>query len=169
MSLYDALMKGPPRWVRTMVLLLFVALVCSQIGIHRGRAMATEEQIGGVLLAKDQDINDLKAWANVLARELQLEKDKLEILTCESGIRHDNIWGDGGKSYGIAQFQYATFKDLREKAGRPDLRWKNRADQIWLLDWALRNGYGKYWTCYKKTGSGGQGPGAPKEKKEKRT
>jgi hypothetical protein len=85
-----------------------------------------------------------------------VEQEKLEILLCESGIKHDGVWGDGGKSYGVAQFQKATFNDLKEKAGRPELRWKNRADQLWLLDWALRHGYGRYWSCYSKERTGGQ-------------
>jgi hypothetical protein len=84
-----------------------------------------------------------------LEKELQIEREKLSILTCESNIKHTDIWGDNGMSYGIAQFQERTFKELKLKAGKPKLSWKVQADQIWLLDWALRNGYGEYWTCYK--------------------
>ena len=80
--------------------------------------------------------------------DLEIEKQKLNILLCESGCKHTGVWGDGGKSYGIAQFQYKTFCDLKGEAGIPSLRWTNREDQIRLLDWALRHGYGKYWTCY---------------------
>ena len=80
--------------------------------------------------------------------ELSIAKQKIHIIACESSGYHHGVWGDSGKSYGIAQFQLGTFKDLRTEAGKPELKWMNKADQLWLLDWALRHGYGKRWTCF---------------------
>jgi len=93
-------------------------------------------------------ISNLYAKISMLQYELNLEQEKLSILTCESGIKHEGVWGDNGKSYGVAQWQLRTFNEMKTKAGLPHLNWKSQKDQIHLLDFALRNGYGKYWSCY---------------------
>jgi len=100
-----------------------------------------------------------KAMSNELKRaerkltEMEDELNNREILAkvikCESGGRH-NIYGDGGKAFGIAQFHKATFLWLAEKSGMEGLKWKDKEAQIFLLKWALANGYANHWTCYKK-------------------
>ena len=73
------------------------------------------------------------------------------VVHCESGGRH-NQWGDLDytyKSFGIAQFQERTFEYLKELAGMEYLEWRSEEDQITLLTWAIENGYGNYWTCYR--------------------
>lgn len=95
----------------------------------------------------DKEKNGLEISVKALQTDLSIEKEKIKILSCESGFRHSNIWGDNGKSFGIAQFQLKTFDSLKIIAGRPELQWENQKDQLWLLDWALRHNYGKYWTC----------------------
>jgi accessory colonization factor AcfC len=78
-----------------------------------------------------------------------VEKEALQIVMCESGGKHD-VWGDLDKpypAYGIAQFQKRTFNYFKKLAGKPELKWKNQDDQLWLLRWAIRNGYSKHWTC----------------------
>lgn len=79
----------------------------------------------------------------------EIQKQMDEIIKCESRYRHDGVWGSGG-CYGIAQFKHQTFNNFKREAGRPELEWKNKEDQIWLLGWALENNYGNHWTCYKK-------------------
>lgn len=86
----------------------------------------------------------------VCVKDIKFEQKKIAILKCESQLKHHNVWGDHGKSYGIAQFQLKTFNYLKTLANKPELRWKNCQDQLWLFDWALKNGYGKNWTCYRK-------------------
>lgn len=77
-----------------------------------------------------------------------------KIIECESKFKHVNNWGDLDypyPAYGIAQFQERTFNWMKGLAKMPDLEWKNREDQIWLLRWALKNGYGNHWyTCYNR-------------------
>ncbi len=151
MNIYDAVMKGPPRWFVRLIVFTMIFIVGQQVGVYR---TASEQSAGAIrqrLEEKDRAIELLKTSLRKARFEIAIEREKLSILACESGIRHEGIWGDGGKSYGVAQFQYATFKDLRTQAGRPDLHWTNMQDQLWLLDWALRNGYGRYWTCYRRT------------------
>lgn len=73
----------------------------------------------------------------------------LSIANCESGMQHDGIFGDGGAAYGIMQFHEPTFDMFKQQAGMPELDYKNRDDQIVLAAWALKNGLGYHWTCYK--------------------
>ena len=56
-------------------------------------------------------------------------------IMCESNGRHDGIWGNENE-YGIAQFKKSTFYWMAGLANKNDLRWKDRADQLWLLSWA---------------------------------
>ena len=82
---------------------------------------------------------------------------KLQIMICESGLNSDKV-GDGGASYGIAQFQKHTFREfaaMNEKSMRKRGMWppsrKNPQHQLFLLDWGLDNGYANRWkTCYQK-------------------
>lgn len=71
----------------------------------------------------------------------------LVVTHCESSNRHDGVYGDGGKAYGIAQFWEETFYRMARLMGRPELRWKNKRDQLTVLSWAIRNGYAREWTC----------------------
>ena len=75
------------------------------------------------------------------------------IIICESSGRHENIWGDKNykfPAYGIAQIQERTFYWLANKANFKHMKWKDKKDQIKLLMWAIENGYGSLWTCFKK-------------------
>lgn len=78
------------------------------------------------------------------------------VIRCESSHRHYDsngniLVGDTHleiQAYGIAQFQIRTFNWLKKKAGKPELCWTKKNDQIYLLEWALKNGYGYLWSCY---------------------
>ena len=76
-------------------------------------------------------------------------------LNCESSLRHEGIFGDGGKAYGIAQFHEPTFEMFKQsaiKAGYPfdDFSYQSDRDQIELMAWAFKNGLQKHWTCWSK-------------------
>lgn len=74
-----------------------------------------------------------------------------KILQCESSLRVDAD-GDVTLKYpakGIAQFQERTFNWMKHKAHKDHLTWLCYADQVELLQWALRHHMGKYWTCYR--------------------
>jgi hypothetical protein len=73
----------------------------------------------------------------------------ISMIDCESSGRYNAV-GDDGKSFGIAQFQKATFNMLKAKAHMPELRWKNPIHQMRLMVWAVDHGYGHHWTCYSK-------------------
>jgi hypothetical protein len=68
------------------------------------------------------------------------------IVDCESGGDHSQKNPSG--AFGVAQFKKRTFNWMKGLAGRPELQWTSEDDQLWLLSWALRNGYGGHWVCY---------------------
>ena len=76
-----------------------------------------------------------------------------KITTCESGNRHydkngEIIKGQNGER-GIAQFKEATFYWMADMAKLENPEWENETQQIWLLNWAIENGYESHWTCAK--------------------
>jgi len=76
-----------------------------------------------------------------------------DIIECESGGSHYNLWGDINykyKSYGICQFQERTFNWLKKLAKKENLEWKKREDQVHLLRWSIENNYCYLWTCGRK-------------------
>jgi hypothetical protein len=70
------------------------------------------------------------------------------IIKCESQWKEDAI-GDGGRAYGLAQFHRPTWDWLVKLSGK-NLDYYNPQHQIELLDWALENGRGYLWTCWRK-------------------
>ena len=73
----------------------------------------------------------------------------VDIIECESSGRH-NVYGDKGKSYGLVQFQEATFNEFKRKAHMRKLQWRNPVHQLRLMIWMIDHGYGGRWTCYRK-------------------
>ena len=72
-----------------------------------------------------------------------------DIVECESGGKQ-TARGKAGE-IGIAQFMPATFewmKGLANFEGSID----NKEDQLYLLNWALENGYKGHWSCVKLLG-----------------
>ena len=73
-----------------------------------------------------------------------------KIMFSESRGIHDT-WGDLDyvfPAFGIAQMQSRTFNWLADLAGEKDLDWKNEQDQVFILKWAIKNGYCDLWsTC----------------------
>lgn len=122
------------KWIIRFVVAWVVGLILIQVGILHGRKVERAE------------------WQ---ARR-QIEADILfvrileEIIQRESSGKHDGIWGDAGKSYGIAQFQEKTFYWLAEKAGLQNPDWKDETQQIALLAWAVKNGHGGLWTAVRQ-------------------
>lgn len=107
-----------------------------------------------VVLSRDVEIYALKEKLKKAQYEAWIHKEILMILECESGFDHWVKCGDGGKACGWAQWHEATFNELKQKAHMEELVWMSKADQVKLLDWALRHGFAKKWKCsyvYRKT------------------
>lgn len=68
-----------------------------------------------------------------------------KIIECESEW-NPNAIGKAGE-IGLAQFKIGTWHWLSKKAG-VNLDINSLRDQIWLLQWALDNGFESHWTCF---------------------
>lgn len=74
----------------------------------------------------------------------------VEVVKCESGVRHEGVYGDNGLAYGIAQFHFGTFNLFKKEAGHTEFDYSSASDQIDLFVWALGNGKASHWTCWRK-------------------
>ena len=70
------------------------------------------------------------------------------IVQCESGGKHDNIWGKHGE-YGWFQFKEKSFYFLANKMKLKGMQWKNKHHQYIIAKWGIENGYSNWWTCAK--------------------
>ncbi len=89
----------------------------------------------------------------VIRHRIELLLTTQSIIMCESGGKHDGVWGDSNLKYpvyGIGQFQERTFYWLAKQAGFKKVSWKKVDDQLRLLLWAVDNGYAGLWTCYRR-------------------
>ena len=74
-----------------------------------------------------------------------LDKEHLErTIVCESNFRHEGLFGDSGKAYGIGQFWESTFNKYC-----PDLQYKDMHDQLWCMSRMFSNNLQYNWTCAK--------------------
>lgn len=138
-----------PRLLWRISLLLTLVIVLVQATMWQTRK-TEREAIARELAENGALIEEMRERLDALESEINIREEVEKIIECESGGRHDGVWGDGGRSYGIAQFQRRTFSYLAEKSGIEGLDWKDRDDQILLLRWSIDNGYGDLWTCYRK-------------------
>ena len=98
-----------------------------------------------------QNISEIRERVFALQQNIQIEQTIQKIIICESMGKH-NARGDSGKSYGPAQFQQKTFNWMKSEAGWTELQWTDPEHQLQLLRWALQNGHGNHWTCFRKIG-----------------
>ncbi len=141
-----------------------MGLVWSHIQIQEHKEAMSNEQ-----RAMSNELKEAERKLAEMEEEIEHQKLIKSIAMCESSLRHDGIWGDGGKSYGLFQFQRRTFYWLAGKISNeqramsnednppnpPLLRgnkwkWKDARHQYVVASWAIKNGYGDLWTCYKK-------------------
>ncbi len=73
------------------------------------------------------------------------------MVKCESGGKKDaaNSKDPNGGSYGILQYQKPTWDQYTKEYGQA-LDYNSYHDQILLTAWAISQGKGKAWTCYRK-------------------
>lgn len=128
--------QGLSKWEKRIIKLVVfwsLAIILIQVGIWHGRKITNE------------------AWEAALT-EISQEYERLiileKIIRLESSGKHQ-VWGANGE-FGICQFKPETFFFLAEKAGLPDPDWQNQAQQIALLNWSIRNGFGNHWSTFEK-------------------
>ncbi len=135
-----------PGYLGVAVIVMGVMCLGVQLGIRKGRALERVETGAEVEL-----LGKRLAWAEAEQDRLEGKHDLiLRMIECESGGRHEGVWGDAGQSYGLLQVQKKTFYELAGKAGFEGANWKNAVHQLRVLSWALDNGYGRKWTCYQE-------------------
>lgn len=141
------IIKIPIEWLFP-IFILGIVIVWFQM--EQMEQIKRMREIKGELKENNGLITGLEARLSSVKEEMNHRELILSIIACESSGRHDNVWGDNGRSYGIAQFQERTFYNLAKKSGMQGLKWEDRKAQIRLLSWAVKNGHGKEWTCYNK-------------------
>jgi len=131
----QGLSKWEKRIMKLVLLWIPLAIVLVQIGIFHGRKL------------------ERNCWENAL-EEVNHEYEQLllleRIIKLESNGKHEGIWGDNGRSYGLAQFSADTFFWLAEKMGLENPDWTSWQDQIVVLNYAVRSGFGKHWSTFEK-------------------
>ena len=68
------------------------------------------------------------------------------VIQCESGWKHEGVFGDSNRAYGIAQFHRPTW-DLFNKQRNTNLDYYNLDDQLNMISWAFANKYQSHWSC----------------------
>lgn len=100
---------------------------------------------------KAMSVEDIKAYIRETAKRYGVDVEIInKIVFCESSFNIEAIGSQG--EIGLAQFKKSTFVELAKKANfdyfMDDIY--NPKKQIELLVWAIKNGYGNYWTCFRK-------------------
>lgn len=127
---------------------LMFAIVVGQIYMFEGRRQGREEF--------KKQVQDIERRLTNIELDLQNEEEArldllaYRIMTCESGRKHNGVWGDHGKSYGILQYKKETFFAHARQAGLSNADWQNQWHQIYLFKWAVTHGKGNDWTCYRR-------------------
>lgn len=66
------------------------------------------------------------------------------VIKCESNFRHANLYGDGGKAFGVAQYHRDTF----DKNCKGD--YYNANDQLICFFEMFKKGLKNHWSCWRK-------------------
>lgn len=129
---------------------LMFAIIIGQIYMWEGRRMGREE-FARQVVDMERRLREMEIQLQD-KQDLRLNYFVYKILDCESNHKHQNIWGDDGQAYGIAQFHEATFYDFASRAGLKNPQWKNQHQQILLLKWAIWQGIAKkHWQrCWRQ-------------------
>lgn len=106
-------------------------------------AQAAQPALADVIAARNAEIVELRGAIDYLRRECLL----LRVQQCESGFRHDGLYGAAGE-YGQWQFMRSTFEDFKKASGHNEWNWYNRDHQEACARWAFENGYAGRWTCF---------------------
>lgn len=136
--------------LRTVLMAIIIAIIAIAVFLFPSPPKAEAPQIE---LAPELKIVETAEASEVVEQEKPHPFSDLAeaIIQCESsGRAHVEIIDSNGEwSRGIAQFQDRTWDWMSKEAGvtgSPLEEDKARA----VLLWALENGHGKHWTCYKK-------------------
>lgn len=94
---------------------------------------------------------ELKDYAETVAHDIGINPLKFRgLIACESQWDED-AQGDGGRSFGILQFQQQTFDEFTKKYDHEEFAIDNPLNQIDLAALMIRDGYIFHWkNCARK-------------------
>lgn len=97
----------------------------------------------------------LRSFAVEVANEEDVSSSTMVYVLQHESDFDPNAIGDHGLAHNIAQFHKPTFEWMKQMAIKQGLPYQNLSynsakDQIILLAWALKNGYGSQWTTYQR-------------------
>lgn len=95
------------------------------------------------------DLRQAGERLKTLAERARQREIIYKVIECESSFRHSNIWGKAGE-YGWLQWKEQSFYYLMKLSPYKKLNWKDARHQYLLASWAIENGHGRHWSCYKK-------------------
>ena len=139
--------------MRTVVGALVVLIIALLLALTFPREISIKRTPKEISEASDllkKNTNPLEVIINIARAEQMNPAILISIAECESSMRHEGIYGDSGLAYGLMQFHEETFNEFKRRAGMEDLEYRNMADQVKLTAWALKNGLGEHWSCYRR-------------------
>ena len=90
------------------------------------------------------DYGNPKMVASYYSIVYGVEKESyFKTIQCESGFKHEGLYGDHGLAYGVAQFHLDTFK-----ANCPDLDYTDMNDQLNCMAKMFTEHQQHQWTCF---------------------
>ena len=95
---------------------------------------------------------DVKEYFTTAQDEERFIIETINLVICESGNKHEGVWGDNGKAYGRFQFWKIGFDDLVKITGNEDLLldWQNSTHQYFIYKQAYKKQLAsKYWSCFR--------------------
>ena len=95
------------------------------------------------------DLRQAEERLRTLSEKARQREVIYKVIECESSFRHDNIWGQAGE-YGLLQFKEKSFYYLLRLSPYKKLKWKDARHQYLLASWAIENGHGGHWSCWRK-------------------
>ena len=167
-GMYNYKPADKPRWLMFCGIALVTLVLFSLLGVYLERQFdgiqRTLDRCGGCVMRHTSSTTQAPAPVlavkavdgNVATSTLQKieyysEKwdvsfaDMIAVIKCESNFRHENVYGDGGRAYGLCQFHKPTFDDNCEKCNYYSID-----DQIDTMAKMFSLGLQHHWTCYKK-------------------
>lgn len=101
-------------------------------------------------------VEEIKSMVDYYADKQGLSRQVLhKVISCESGYNENAVnWRDSHKlskgSHGVAQFSKETFIGFAKRMGHEEYdNPYNPKQALDVASWAIKNGYGNQWSCYK--------------------
>jgi hypothetical protein len=124
---------------------LAIVGIAIPLQIHSDESKALQLKSPLDVLTDTSNVQEIKSAVVFLAEKYGLNENQLlTTLQCESGLRHNKIYGDSGSAYGVAQFHKPTFNAYCQGD------YYNIKDQLNCLVFMWQKGLQHHWSCWKQ-------------------